>query len=630
MSAIKAILSLLLFLAAASLSASLGPVVSIDNYQPPAGWDNIGVGLAGQTFVAQDVNFYGVHVNIGDPAGPASRGPLAGPADLVLMDAANLLAPVELARFRFISAGTELLGVYDILLPAPIPTTIGHTYFFGIDTADQFGLALADGSSSTYSGGAEAFYSAGALTLAGSGRDFSFRIYKEGSSSAGSVFISIDHLFETGIYDNQGDGLSGQTFLATSQNFFGVRLFIGKPGGPVSLSSLIGPADLVLMDAASLDSPVEIERFEVVPAGVELEGVFDFILPVSIPTQLGHRYFVGIDAADFFGIGLVNGTSSTYPDGEQAFFINGVLVPAGNNRDLTFRIYSREPGIVQDAFLTVPLCRSASFTSGVCRDASPAVSLQPMTAVLDHFGNYQDLDGIVKAFRTDLGCASPPCVGSSSFGTHTAGAAYRQDCSGTPINFSGQLDYVGLPGIGGLGSCPGGSTSSTSYLGSDGHSGYDFDTDYGDVILAAAAGYLDAPVGPDPILGANAEFFHALRIRHYNGAETWYLHAQPGTECALAGLCTPGERKYVNARQAIALAGNTGLGCGTCTAGSCPCAHLHFELRAADSPIDSIDPFACASDVLSLDLPRCPTIRLWLEGSLFRDDFESGDTSAWQ
>lgn len=626
MSASRAFVVVLVVLAAPVLGA---PVVSIDNFLPPAGWDNIGQGLAGQTFVAEDTNFYGVRLNIGSPGGQTSNGPLVGPADLVLMDAADLAAPVELARFRFASAGTEFFGIYDILLPNPISTTLGGTYFFGIDAADQFGLGVTSSGSSTYASGAEAFFTAGTLTLAGTGRDFAFQIYKDDALTAGRVFTSIEHLSAPGAYDNQGGGLSGQTFLAVYENFFGVRLYIGKPGGPDALGRLVGPADLVFMDAASLSSPVELERFEVVPVGTELEGVFDFILPAAIPTQPGRRYFVGIDAPDLFGIGMVNGTSSTYPEGEQAFVANGVLVLAGNNRDLTFRILSREPGVVPNAFLTPPLCKAASLISGTCQDQVPGIATLPVTAVLDHSGDYQDLDGLVKAFRTDLGCSSPPCVGNSLFGTSLAAPGYRQDCSGTPIGFGSALTYVGLPGSGGMGSCPGGATGSASYLNIDGHSGYDFDASNGDVILAAAAGYLDAPTGPDPILGANTEVFGALRIRHYNGAETWYLHGRPGSECALAGLCTPGKRIYVKARQAIALAGNTGLGCGPCTTESCPCDSLHFEVRAADKPIDSLDPFACAPDVLSLDLRRCPSTPFWLDGAIFRDGFESGDASAW-
>jgi hypothetical protein len=570
---------------------ALGPVPSIDHHSPSTEFDNVGAGLAGQTFLAVDTNFYGVRLDIGKAGGPPSLGPLTGPADLVLMDAANLAAPIELVRHQFLESGVELEeAAFDILLPSPVATQVGARYFVGIDATDPFGVGLRHASLSTYADGAESFFNGSQITVGGSGRDLSFRIYKLGSTTGGQVFTSIEHLSPPLGWDNLGAGLAGQTFLAAHQNFFGVRLHIGQAGGPPSLGSLIGPADLVLMDAANYSAPIELARFEVVGSGAERQGVFDFLFPAAIPTEVGHRYYFGIDAADLFGMGLANGSMSTYPDGEEAYHQNGVITPRGSMRDLSFRVYWREPGIVDAPYLTPPLCRAANYSEGRCNDTAPGIDSFAATAVLDHLGGYYQSDGLIRAFRTDLGCSSPPCLGQANFGANVAPSGYRQDCNGTPIHIFG-LAYVGAAGSGGVGSCPGGSTNAAAYLNYDGHSGYDFDTSFGDVVVAAAAGYLDAPTGSDPVLGPGVESFNALRIRHYNGSETWYLHSQPTSQCALAGLCTPGQIVPIRARQPIALAGNTGLGCGPCSSGSCPCDHLHFELRPADEPIDSVDPF---------------------------------------
>lgn len=450
-------------------------------------------------------------------------------------------------------------------------------------------------------------------------------------AAPGVVYTSIDHYATPPIWDNVGDGrLAGQTFLATGANVIGFHANIGNPAGPNSLGPLVGPADLVFLDAANLAAPVELARFQVVRPGIEIRGQIDFLFPAAIATTPNHRYFIGLEAADPFGIGMRSQNTSTYPDGEESFVISGAISNAGpGGRDLAFRILSREPGIAGAAFLTPPLCRSSQFSGERCEDAAPALKSFPVTAVLDHSGGYYSPDGIVKAFRTDLGCAAPPCLAQQTFGENAAPAGYRQDCGGTPFSFSGVLTYAGA-GFGGTGTCPGGATAATSYLNYDGHSGYDFDTSFGDVILAAAPGILDAYSGFDAVLGVDASSFNALRIRHFNGAETVYLHARVNSQCAVAGLCNPGQQIYVRARQPIALAGNTGLGCGACTAVSCPCDHVHLEVRAADDPADSIDPFGCTPAVAAADPERCASSRLWLDGSIFRDGFESGETSAWQ
>lgn len=443
------------------------------------------------------------------------------------------------------------------------------------------------------------------------------------------IYVSIDHLVVPPGYDNVGGrSFYGQLFLALDEKFIGVRFYLGEPSGPPSHNSLTGPADLVLVDAADLSEPNEIARFEVVPAGSELHGAYDFYLPAAVPTTVGHRYFVGLQAVDLYGIGMRSQTTSTYPDGSEANFFNGQIIPFPNGRDLSFRIFSREPGIASEPFLLNPICRAANYSADSCQETAPPISSLPVSAVLDHSGNYYAPDGAVRAYRTDLGCTSPPCIGFQNFGANTPPSGYRQDCAGTAINFHGELEYVGAAS-GDVGSCAGGATTPSSYLDYDGHSGYDFDASWGDVIVAAAPGILDRPNFVDPILGGNTTDFNPLRIRHVNGSETWYLHSLPGSECTVADLCAPGETRYVRAREPIAKTGNTGLSCGTCTEQSCPCNHLHFEVRPADDPIEAIDPFGCAPDVTAVDPQRCSNARLWLDGAVFLDGFETGNTVAW-
>ena len=102
----------------------LGAVVSIASFLPPTDWDNIGMGLTSQNFVTEDTNFYGVRLNIGSPGGQ----PLPGPADLVLLDATDLVAPAELGRFRFADVGAEFIENHDILLTNPVASPCHRLY----------------------------------------------------------------------------------------------------------------------------------------------------------------------------------------------------------------------------------------------------------------------------------------------------------------------------------------------------------------------------------------------------------------------------------------------------------------------------------------------------------------------
>lgn len=294
-----------------------------------------------------------------------------------------------------------------------------------------------------------------------------------------------------------------------------------------------------------------------------------------------------------------------------------------NDRVQVFRAATISP------FLRVPVCKENDFSGGSCSSSVSGIHSWVVTAILDHSGSYYQADGTVKAFVTDLSCTGgAPCIGEVANGSNTPPAGYRLDCAGTPVDFGDRLNYVGVD-AGDSGQCgpPTGNTAASAYINYDGHSGYDLDTTFGDVVLAAAAGILEFPPSPDAVIG-NASSFNALRIRHSNGLESWYLHTQPGSECDLVGLCTGGQSVEVHAGQAIALAGNTGLGCGPCTADGCSCDHLHFEVRFSISPTEVIDPFGCGSEVAAGDPIRCSSNRLWLD-EIFADGFEAGDFTAW-
>lgn len=165
------------------------PVVSIDNFRVPAIYDNINSDYSptqitgGQTFIATDGLFRGVRLYIADPnrMNEPNVGPLDGPAELVLYDAENLERPVLKGGETVVADGVAKQGEVDLILREPIPTVVGHRYFFGVRTRDNWGVGLTDPYNPTYPGGAESFLdeSTGAirdLSFEG-GRDLSFLIY---------------------------------------------------------------------------------------------------------------------------------------------------------------------------------------------------------------------------------------------------------------------------------------------------------------------------------------------------------------------------------------------------------------------------------------------------------------------
>jgi hypothetical protein len=147
-------------------------------------------------------------------------------------------------------------------------------------------------------------------------------------------------LVETGLYDNACCIPWGQTFVATASNVAGMVVLIDDPNNPSGdQATLDGPANLVLYDASDLGSPVALGSTLVATMGESLSGQLTLLFSAPIPTTIGDSYFIGIESADEYGIGLRSITTSTYPDGAEAWIDNGSIVPfAGSGRDLSFQI----------------------------------------------------------------------------------------------------------------------------------------------------------------------------------------------------------------------------------------------------------------------------------------------------
>jgi hypothetical protein len=158
-----------------------------------------------------------------------------------------------------------------------------------------------------------------------------------------SANASPSHQAEPTTYDNIGAGqISGQTFIADEGLLNGVSWYIGDPTRPnlASVNGLSGAASLVLYDASNLTSLIELSRQSIVGAGDSVLGLtrFDFAVPVS--TQVGTTYYISIEAADGFGIGLRSLTQSTYADGSQAVLTQFGLALDASGRDTSFEIQS--------------------------------------------------------------------------------------------------------------------------------------------------------------------------------------------------------------------------------------------------------------------------------------------------
>lgn len=170
--------------------------------------------------------------------------------------------------------------------------------------------------------------------------------------SATANATTIDHLVVPPAYDN-ARGIMGQTFTAVDFFVSGIQVYINDPSRPNddSVNALVGPADLVLMDATNLLSPTELRRTRILQGGVSASGLTTFLFDSFVPTVVGQRYFFGLDTAtDFYGIGLRSLTSSTYDGGGQAFINctpnigctagvpSGAIIEAQGARDLSFAV----------------------------------------------------------------------------------------------------------------------------------------------------------------------------------------------------------------------------------------------------------------------------------------------------
>jgi murein DD-endopeptidase MepM/ murein hydrolase activator NlpD len=105
-------------------------------------------------------------------------------------------------------------------------------------------------------------------------------------------------------------------------------------------------------------------------------------------------------------------------------------------------------------------------------------------------------------------------------------------------------------------------TSGFGYRHGRNHNGVDLDLEEGDTIRAAFDGKIRYAQYHENGFG------NLVIIRHYNGLETYYGHASK---------LLVGPNQDVKAGDPIALGGNTGHSYG---------AHLHFEVRFYDVPID--------------------------------------------
>ncbi len=156
--------------------------------------------------------------------------------------------------------------------------------------------------------------------------------------------LGINHLTTPAIYDNAGNGF-GQTFTATDNFMVGVRLYINDPTRPgnTAVNELIGPADLVLFDLSNTTSPVEVARTRVVAASATASGLVTFYFGLPAATTIGKKYFFGIHTSDLFGIGMRDGSVSTYSGGAEAFqnVSTGQVTEASSGRDLSFEVLAQ-------------------------------------------------------------------------------------------------------------------------------------------------------------------------------------------------------------------------------------------------------------------------------------------------
>lgn len=264
--------------------------------------------------------------------------------------------------------------------------------------------------------------------------------------------------------------------------------------------------------------------------------------------------------------------------------------------------------------------------------AFPIEGMNPYTAritsVLDHDRTKWGIDGAGKLI-------SP--------GTRTGtivswmGERARKDVDGPAVPYSGDASILGFGGDGptypkrSFLAHGGGNQlwyEKTASSGGYEHSGYDYGSTAGKIIVAPAAGTLYV-VGSDPLHGETWKKFHTFKIDHGNGVSTWFLHAErfvspfanppdPGSPGdwdglvkSVIGLDAYYGRKELSGEVAI---GPVRKGEAVAKVGGFSgfAAHLHMEVRYrnADGATVLVDPYGWEGS--SADpLERNPGYVLW-------------------
>lgn len=126
------------------------------------------------------------------------------------------------------------------------------------------------------------------------------------------------------------------------------------------------------------------------------------------------------------------------------------------------------------------------------------------------------------------------------------------------------------------------------------HNGIDIALNVGDTVYAAWSGKVRYAKFNE------GGFGNLVIIRHYNGLESFYAHLSKH-------LCAPNQD--VKAGDPIGLGGNTGHSFG---------AHLHFELRFYDAPMNP-------EEVIDFDNKKCKDQNLLVHKGLFRPGAKPSD-----
>ncbi len=129
----------------------------------------------------------------------------------------------------------------------------------------------------------------------------------------------------------------------------GARWYIGDPTRPSDprVNELSGVAHLVLYDVANVSNPLKVARTQIQDPSGTTSGLSTFLFSSPVMATIGSSYFIGIEAADSFGMGL-RSLSSTYPGGAESYFDGSTFVVVWTGRNTSFEVLSAvpEPGSV--------------------------------------------------------------------------------------------------------------------------------------------------------------------------------------------------------------------------------------------------------------------------------------------